>query len=267
VQLGNWTKDKPNYNNISADYANDTATFYTMAQTNATIDAKINTTLFYPFNSSVSGGSYTDRNNISDAWYEDAFSHNFSESNGVDPLDVYFNFTNITTFNRVFIREYYTGSASHDIQLQLWNYGSSNWETYLTIVGQTGFNELTLDEHSPSGHINGGIVQFRFHHLGNGASTHRLYVDYIQLVQGLSGSASPNLDGYAKYSFGYENFTGNGNFVTTGIINGTHYGDGILNNLNMTNILTIPNDVKQCVGSSCQTYIMYNSTGNYGELG
>jgi len=41
--------------------------------------------------SDVTGGSYTDTEDVTDAWYYDSASLNFTEGSGTDPLDIYLN--------------------------------------------------------------------------------------------------------------------------------------------------------------------------------
>jgi hypothetical protein len=67
-------------------------------------------------------------------------------------------------------------------------------------------------------------VQTRFRHVENGISSHYFYIDYAQLIDISTPGSSTDLTGYAKYSFGYNNFNGNGNMS--------------LNNLTANNITT-----------------------------
>jgi len=138
------------------------------------------------------------------------------------------------------LREYYVGSSSHEITIDLWDYSSSSWETYGDFVGQSGFTYFTSPVFDPSDHISGGTVQLRLHHVQNGVSTHVLYIDFAWLIEGTFISASPNLDGYARYSFGFNNFNGSGNFTTTGTITGI---------VNYSNVVNFPNSSTQCTGT------------------
>ena len=122
-------------------------------------------TTYYPNVSSVSGGSYTDLNNITDAWYYDTRSHNFTEGTGANPLDVYFNFTNIDTFSQLVVREYYLGSASHYIQVQIYDWDSNTWEDYFEFVGQSGYTIIAVPVYDSTEHIKNTNVTIRFHHV------------------------------------------------------------------------------------------------------
>ena len=173
-------------------------------------------TTYYLNSSAVTGGSYTDSSDVEDAWYYDGVSLNFTEGNGVDPLDIYLNFTGVVDFSQLVMKEYYIGSASHTIQVEIWDYDDSTWESYFAFVGQTGMTQLSIPVYDSAEHINNSIVQVRLHHIQNGVASHRLYIDFIWLVDGSDVGSSTNLAGYAKYSFGYNDFVGNGYFNTTG---------------------------------------------------
>jgi len=173
-------------------------------------------TTYYLNSSAVTGGTYTDTNIITDAWYYNGASLNFTEAGGANPLDIYLNFTNVSSFSQLTMREYYLGSTSHHMQVQIWDYGDGAWEDYFDFVGQEGMNVIEIPVYDYLEHINNSIVQVRLHHVQNGITSHRLYLDFAWLIEGSSVGASTNLDGYAKYSFGYNDFVGNGYFNTTG---------------------------------------------------
>ena len=248
------------YNNISAFlyYVNDTDTWNTteemlIALDNDTIarigecpegefvvntttggvecQAPITSITHYLNASDVTGGSYTDTEDVTDAWYYDSASLNFTEGSGTDPLDIYLNYTGVEDFHEFIIREYYMGSSSHHVQIQIWDYNESEWEDYFEFVGQSGYTVLTIPIYDASDHIENGVVQIRLHHIQNGVSSHELNIDFAWILDGVIVGGSTNLDGYAKYSFGYNSFSGNGNFVTEGDIT----GDTLFSN-NWTNV-------------------------------
>ena len=175
-------------------------------------------TTYYLNSSAVTGGSYTDGSDVTSAWYYDGASLNFTEGGGADPLDIYLNFTNVNDIDQLVMREYYLGSSSHFIQVQIWDYVDSAWEDYFEFVGQTGFTIISIPVFDATDHIDSGNVQVRLHHVQNGITSHRLYIDFVWLVEGNNIGGSTNLDGYARYSFGYNDFSGTGNFNTSGNI-------------------------------------------------
>ena len=194
---------------------------FNASKMNETIDSRLAVTTFYPNETLTTGGTNT-TGNLTLLWWYDEETYNITEGNGPDPLDFYVNFTEVDAFSQLAIREYYDGSASHYIQVQVWDYDELAWHSYFEFVGQNGFTIITVpvydaEEHIGTG-VDEGIVQVRLHHVQNGISSHRLYVDFVWLLKGGSIGASTNLDGYAEYSYGWNNFTGYGNFSTTGNI-------------------------------------------------
>ncbi|GAG61187.1 unnamed protein product, partial [marine sediment metagenome] len=190
---------------------------------NDTIDDRQTSTTYYINTSAVDGGSYTDTEDVDDAWYYDDASLNFTEGSGADPLDVYFNFTEVNDFDQIVIREYYMGSASHTIHIQLWDINNDEWEDHFTFVGQDSWTTITIPIYDSSDHLfDDGNVSIRFSHEQNGITSHRLDFDFVWLVEGSEIGASTNLEGYARYKFGSNDFEGNGSIWTSGNVEGAN---------------------------------------------
>jgi len=225
------------------------------------LDAQLASTIYYANNSAVTGGSYTDTSDITDAHYYDGLSLNFTEGNGADPLDIVFNFTGVEDFSQLIMREYYMGSASHDIQVQIWDYDSSAWEDYFDFVGQAGYTIITIPTYDSADHLDpvDNNVTVRLHHVQNGITSHRLYIDYIWLVDGSTIGGSTNLDGYAKYLYGFNSFAGNGSFSSSSFIEAKNITTRNINisdagNDWWTTISAYPDFV-----SSSSDFVFYNS--------
>lgn len=213
-------------------------------------------TTYYPNMTATLGGTNT-TGNITLLWYYDERTYNITEASGGTPvLDFYINYTNVSTFSQWIIREYYLGSSSHQIEFEMYNYDTAAWESYYTIVGQTGFTFITIPIYNPTEHISGQLVQTRFRHVQTGIASHRFYIDLSWLINGNNIGASTNLQGYAKYSFGYNNFNGNGNITTTDTINASKLivtGNASLQNLTVTSYT--------CFDAACSKYIYVNASG------
>jgi hypothetical protein len=229
-------------------------------------ECPIISTTYYPNTSAVTGG--TGVGLLNDTFYYDGISYNITEGNGANPLTIYINYTNVTTFSQWILREYYIGSSSHNIQFQIYDYPSSSWESYYGITGQTGFTWITVPIFDSTDHIgtgvNNGKVQTRLIHIENGITSHKLIIDVDWLVSGNNIGASTNLDGYAKYQFGYNNFNGNGDFNTSGNLfsnklnltgkvekynNTKTYGMGLIPNAYRNTSLNIPNNGGNFIGT------------------
>lgn len=181
------------------------------------VDIVQNSTTYYINATSITGGTITSTK-LNDSYWYDGITYNITEGNGANPLTLYMNYTNVTSFEQWILSEYYLGSASHNLQFEIWDYDTSTWESYYSVVGQTGQTWIVIPVYDSASHIgtgaNLGKVQTRINHIETGISSHRLYIDVAWLLQGNNIGASTNLNGYAKYSFGYNNFNGNGNMTT-----------------------------------------------------
>ena len=170
-------------------------------------------------------GSIVD-SNIYLIQYYDGLGMEFVEGSGTDPLTIDINFTGVGEFDELVIREYYLGSSSHHVLVELYEPSDNSWEEYYSFVGQAGYNIISVPVNDYLQHLDGGVVQLRLRHIENGITSHRLYIDSALLTFKESSGASSNLDGFAKYSFGYNNFDGNGNFTTSGNVTATNlYGN------------------------------------------
>lgn len=174
-----------------------------------------NFTTYYPNITSTTGGTNT-TDNITLMWYYDLATYNITEGAGADPLTLYINYTNVSSFSQWVVREYYDGA--HTIQFELYEYPTGLWQSYYSISAQSGFNVISVPVFDPNDHLQNGIVQTRLRHIDNGIPTHNLYVDFAWLLNGNNIGASPDLTGFARYNFGFNNFNGTGNFTTTGSI-------------------------------------------------
>lgn len=103
------------------------------------------------------------------------------------------------------------------MQVQIFDYDSSTWESYFEFVGQAGQTIISVPIFDSTDHINNGNVSVRLHHVQTGISSHRLYLDFAWLVDGNNVGASTNLDGYARYDAGYNNFTSTNSYWFGGI--------------------------------------------------
>ncbi|MEO5351433.1 MAG: hypothetical protein H7836_17590 [Magnetococcus sp. YQC-3] len=69
-------------------------------------------TTYYPFNATAVAGTIPD-NNIYLAKYYDDYNLQINEGNGANPLTTDINFSGVTNFSQIVMREYYLGSFSH----------------------------------------------------------------------------------------------------------------------------------------------------------
>ena len=169
------------YNSSSFDITD----YQDIATLNASIDARLPISQTYNASTiaTLKGVHYL--GNISSVRTLDTDYYTDNES-AVDPLLVQINFTGITTFDSVIMKEKYTGSLGHEILLEIYNYNTLSWESHFMITDQDGFVISNVPVLNPSELISGGLVQIRLRHTGGGIPSHVLYIDYFVLQEGTS---------------------------------------------------------------------------------
>lgn len=104
------------------------------------------------------------------------------EETGAPGFDVEFTFTGISGARGFLYSVYYVGSSSHVVELQVYNYTTTNWDIVKRIANRTSMEVGSLRV-SPIGHVSSGEAKLRFYHISNGVGTHNLYIDYIGLEE------------------------------------------------------------------------------------
>jgi hypothetical protein len=90
------------------------------------------------------------------------------------------------------IRSHYDGSASHDFDIQAWNFTASAWVDIGHIPDQTAqawVNSTHYDMRIPADYINGGEARIRLYHTSAGNINHNLFLDFINLYAELPTDA------------------------------------------------------------------------------
>jgi len=175
---------------------NDTTTIYlNETKLNLTISDYTSSTTYYPTSFAVIEGTPSAGNTLNNLSYYDSQTFNITEGNGVDSFGFYVNFTGVTHFDYIQMRERYIGSTAHHINIEMYDYGTSSWETYDTISTQSTLIIKLLPSLDSASHINNGLVQIRFDHIENGNTNHKLIIDFIHLIDGFSSVTTTMHDG------------------------------------------------------------------------
>jgi len=155
---------------------------------NNTIDARLTSFTFYPITNRTIYGTETGGNNIGNLSFYDTQTFNVTEIAGSNPLEVRINFTGVTAFDNLLIRERYNGGSGHEIDIELWNYVTGVWDNYFEITDQSQLTQLpAIPVPDSTEHISGGVVMLRFNHVTTPGNTqHKFYIDYAQLIDGTS---------------------------------------------------------------------------------
>ena len=180
------------YNDSSLIYFNET-------QMNDTIDDKTKSTIYLPSLILTTTGTVDSGNITSIRSMSDDDTYNISEVIGSPAINVYINFTDVTSFNEGIIREKYSGGSGHTIHIGVWNYNTNVWdEDWAEITDQADFVIITGTVFGATDYIGTGadvgIVQVRLNHDDSGNQNHDFYIDYVALVDGFTSTVTTNHD-------------------------------------------------------------------------
>lgn len=146
-----------------------------------------NSTTYLPTSYLTAYGTESGGNNLGNLSYSDEHLFNITENpDGVNPsFELYVNFTDVSAFNNLLIKDKYSGGLGHIIYVELYNYVTGVWDTHATISDQNIqiiSNIYILDSAS---HVSGGIVQVRIRHqVASFGSSHFISIDSINLIEG-----------------------------------------------------------------------------------
>jgi len=179
----------------------------------------------------------------------DEITFNITEEAGATGLDLRVNFTNVSGFNKGYIR-YKTSALSGDAPaIQLWDYDDSEWEGGYGFLSETeDFLQYTNDVLDSSSHLQDGVVQMRLYKSANGNTNNHYYVDMLAIVDGYATpSGNVDLEPYAKKNDSEQNITANYGFFSwlgslTNKIGNLFVTNATISNLNVTGNATIGGD-------------------------
>ena len=122
---------------------------------------------------------------VTDIQAHDANYVHVDEVTGADPLRVDIGFTGVASFNAVVCYAWYSGSASHLLQLEIYNNTLSQWEMLDRVEDRTTYRWYTAHIYSSAPYINAGAVTVRFNHIPAGSAAHDLLIGYVALQRSL----------------------------------------------------------------------------------
>lgn len=103
----------------------------------------------------------------------------------------YVGFTGIAEFNRVVLNLNYTSVSGHTINIDLYNYVSTAWDTFAVYSGLPGWYQFALGLIDSAPYISSGAVTLRLNHISGGSIGHRTWIDYIALEKSKQGGQGP----------------------------------------------------------------------------
>ncbi len=113
----------------------------------------------------------------------DGNNYHIDEIAGTPGFDLIITFINVLRFSKIAYSAYYAGSATHWVEMQLYNYETGAWETYTTIEDSNGMNYRFFDTTDFEQHVKKGEVKMRFCHVPSGTGAHDFYIDYAALIR------------------------------------------------------------------------------------
>lgn len=119
-------------------------------------------------------------------------------ASATNPSTIQFLFSGVTKFSSIETRTYYIGSVSHNVNIQLWNFVTSAWDTYASFAGETDYVSRNLQVFNDSLYISAGVVKLQFIHTTGGIATHEMRFDYVELCEGGGGSGSASIASAVK---------------------------------------------------------------------
>lgn len=94
-------------------------------------------------------------------------------------------FVDVVVFRRLAVSIFYAGSATHWVEIQLWDVQAADWKTVWTIPSSLGMNYRYSDIPILSADFIDGAneVKMRIYHPTGGNAAHDTFIDYAALVR------------------------------------------------------------------------------------
>lgn len=109
----------------------------------------------------------------------DGNTYHIDEAPGAPGMSLTLTFTAVTEIYGLVLRAYYSGSSTHYCALQLYNYTTTAWDTFITVEHSNGYNTRYIRVPSDTNYISGGAAQVRWLHPSSGNASHDAYIDYV----------------------------------------------------------------------------------------
>jgi len=120
---------------------------------------------------------------------DDGNEMTIAEETGAPGFLIEFVFNDVEVFNSFQTHYNYTGSLSHNInvELEITPFDGTAFTTITTLDDTGTFTFINQSIVIPSQYINNGVVKLRFNHTSGGVPSHDLILDYVALVQEAAG--------------------------------------------------------------------------------
>lgn len=133
--------------------------------------------------------------------------YSINDASGAPGYVVYIGFTDIVEFNRVVLNVNYTQSSGHTVDIDLYNYVTSGWDTFTVYSGSPGWIQFALGLIDSAPYLSSGKVTLRIYHVSNGNTAHRTWIDYVAVEKSVQGGQGPRGSTGATGSTGAQGLT------------------------------------------------------------
>ena len=112
----------------------------------------------------------------------DSSIYTIGEVAGTPGFDLECTFTGVRTIEGVIVREQYSGSATHEVNIQLYNYNSSAYISFDCIRYGYGYQLHNIKVPDDANYVSSNTAKLKVYHTSGGNSSHVQYIDYIALM-------------------------------------------------------------------------------------
>ena len=106
------------------------------------------------------------------------------EATGTPGFEVRFTFTDVISFNNVFMYVYYHGGSGHTVGVELFNNDTLAWDIISTFTDESTWTIIDIPMALVADYINvSDEVVLRLYHYDSGITSHYLQIDYVALRQ------------------------------------------------------------------------------------
>jgi hypothetical protein len=118
----------------------------------------------------------------------DSQFYQVQEVTGVPGFNVEIEFAVTGDFNQLYLDSRYQGNPAHLVNIDLWNYNTSAWNTFKTISNEADYVIKAIDILDPMHYVSANVVRCRIYHSSSGNASHNLYIDYATVRRSVRGA-------------------------------------------------------------------------------
>jgi hypothetical protein len=130
----------------------------------------------------LTAGDITD----TQTWNDGNILH-ISEAASTPGFDIQFTLTGLEDIRRICSNVYYAGSATHQVEWQIYNATTAAWDTLQQVPDSLGYNyrftNFPADNVSDYIDPNTNETIIRLYHVSAGNTAHDIYIDYISIMR------------------------------------------------------------------------------------